>query len=69
MKTVSSHEIGRELIDALGLQGRSIISITLRVRVGLPAQLRVTENVRRAGATEFVGVVKRYELIAKDGSK
>lgn len=67
MRVATPHVFGAELVSALGLQGRSITSITMRVRVNAAVQVRVTEQLSEDHGKALLSVVRRYTLTPTTG--
>lgn len=69
MRYATAHGLfGRELVEALGLKGRRITGITLRVMANEAAQVRVTELLRDENTNELLSTVRRYKLVPADGA-
>jgi hypothetical protein len=65
-RLATSWEFGSELVEALGLKGQLVESITIRVKAGELAQARVTTHLREEAGLEFVRVTRRYRLVPQE---
>lgn len=61
-----SHEIGREMCDALGLNPNDVIGFTLEVRVGASPNLTVIHQAYDADTETFLRQLKSYKLSPAD---
>jgi hypothetical protein len=63
MIVATGQEFGGALAEALGLSGRAIHTITVRVKANEAVQVRVTELLLDDATKEVLSVVRRYQLV------
>lgn len=63
---VSSNEIGKDLLDALGLPIAGVTGLTIRVEASqaVEVQVRLLPTEQQVG--DVIEILKRYELHEKD---
>lgn len=57
MNVATWRDVGPQLVKALGLEGRSVVSIDIRVAVGELIKVTVTENAQTEHAQEAVAII------------
>ena len=63
----AAQSLGDDLCEALGLDGRLVTSITIRIQPNSLPLVRVTQAIYDEQAQALVSVVKRYTLAVKSG--
>lgn len=63
MSPVTTHQIGEELLDALGMKGQHVTSVQMKFDVNAePVSIEVRQLIERPAAAWFVNVLRRFHL-------
>ena len=62
---VTAQQIGREVLQALGLEGKSVTGIKIEMNGRDPVTLEVSMLPERSQVVSIIEIIKRYELVEK----